>query len=105
MAFGTGTINSLGGAVSDLFGADAHKAKAQGLRIEAANYDLASELATQNEKFTEIRPRSSRRNSTAASIRPSAGSRPTSPARALRHPARRSTCCATAPRKGRSRMR
>lgn len=53
MAFGAGTINSIGGAVNDLFAADAHRSKAQGLRIEAGNYDLASGFATQNEKFTE----------------------------------------------------
>lgn len=53
MAFGSGTISSIGGAVNDLFAAEAHGSKAQGLRIEAGNYDLASGFATQNEKFTE----------------------------------------------------
>lgn len=53
MAFGAGTITSISGAVSDLFAADAHRSKAEGDRIEAKNYDLASTLATQNEKFTE----------------------------------------------------
>lgn len=53
MAFGQGTISGISGAVSDLFAADAHRAKAQGDRFEAQNYDLASALATQNEKFTE----------------------------------------------------
>lgn len=53
MAFGSGTITSIGGAVSDLFGADAHRMKGQGLRLEAGNYDLASDYAGQNEKFTE----------------------------------------------------
>jgi hypothetical protein len=53
MAFGAGTINSLGSAVSDLFAADAHRSKAVGLGIEATNYDEASQFATQNEKFTE----------------------------------------------------
>lgn len=53
MAFGSGTINSLGGAVNDLFSAEGHQAKAKGLRIEADDYDLASDYATQNEKFTE----------------------------------------------------
>lgn len=53
MAFGTGTISSIGSAVSDLFAADAHKSKAVGLGIEATNYDEASQFATQNEKFTE----------------------------------------------------
>ena len=54
MAFGSGTINSIGGAVSDLFAADAHRSKAQGLRIQGENYDAASVFATQNEKFTEV---------------------------------------------------
>jgi hypothetical protein len=53
MAVGTDTINSIGGAVSDLFAADAHRSRAQGLRIEGQDYDLASGFATQNEKFTE----------------------------------------------------
>jgi hypothetical protein len=53
MAFGSGTINSIGGAVNDLFAAEGHKSKAAGLRIEAEDYDLASGYASQNEKFTE----------------------------------------------------
>lgn len=53
MAFGAGTITSLSGAVGDLFAASGHRAKAQGDRVEAQNYDLASELAAQNAKFTE----------------------------------------------------
>jgi hypothetical protein len=53
MAFGTGTINSLGGAVQDLFAADAHRAKATGLRIEAGNYERSSEYAEKNARFTE----------------------------------------------------
>lgn len=54
MAFGSGTISSIGSAVNDLFSADAHRSKAEGLRIEAGNYDLASGFATQNEKYTEM---------------------------------------------------
>lgn len=54
MAFGAGTVNSLAGAASDLFSIDAHKAKAKGDLIEAQNYDMASGLAQQNEKFTEV---------------------------------------------------
>lgn len=54
MAFGPGTINSLGGVASDLFAADAHRTKAKGLRLEAGNYDLASGYAEKNEKFTEL---------------------------------------------------
>lgn len=53
MAFGAGTINSVGSAVQDLFAAGAHETKAKGLRIEGENYDLASDYATRNEKFTE----------------------------------------------------
>ena len=53
MAFGTGTISAIGGAVNDLFAADAHRSRAEGLRIEAGNYDLASGFSTQNQKFTE----------------------------------------------------
>jgi hypothetical protein len=53
MAFGSGTINSIGGAVNDLFAAEGHEAKAKGLRIEADNYDLASGYALKNEKFVE----------------------------------------------------
>src|SRR4051812_24601285 len=54
MAFGSGTISSIGSAVNDLFSADAHRTKAQGLRLEAGNYDLAAGYANQNEKFTEL---------------------------------------------------
>src|SRR5690349_13868931 len=54
MAFGTGTIGSVGGAVSDLFAADAHRTKGQGLRIEAENYDLASGFATKNAEFSRV---------------------------------------------------
>lgn len=53
MAFGVGTINSIGGAVNDLFAADAHQSKAKGLRIEADNYDIASDYAEKNQKFVE----------------------------------------------------
>lgn len=54
MAFGPGTINSIGGAVQDLFSSSAHEKKAQGLRIEAENYDLASGFAKQNAEFSRI---------------------------------------------------
>ena len=53
MAFGASTFTDFGGAVSDLFASSAHKSKAAGDRIEAQNYGLASDLALQNEKFTE----------------------------------------------------
>lgn len=64
MALGASTFSNLGGAVSDLFagfGATTNaNLQAQGLRIKAQGdlaegqeYDLASSLAAQNEKFTE----------------------------------------------------
>jgi len=53
MAFGAGTINDIGGAVSDLFAAEGDRAKAAGDRSEATDYGLASNLAGENEKFTE----------------------------------------------------
>jgi hypothetical protein len=40
-----------GGAVSDLFAADADRSKATGDRLEAQNYGLAASLAGQNEQF------------------------------------------------------
>lgn len=52
MAFGASTFSNIGGAVGDLFAADAHRSKAEGFRIESQNYDLASSLALQNEDFT-----------------------------------------------------
>jgi hypothetical protein len=51
MAFGTGTIANIGGAVQDLFGSEAHELKAKGLRLEAQNYDEAAGFATQNAGF------------------------------------------------------
>lgn len=60
MAFGAGTISSIGGAVNDLFAADADRSKASGLRLKAQgdalegeNYDLASDLALKNEEFAK----------------------------------------------------
>lgn len=53
MALGSGTINSFAGAASDLFSVGGHRAKAAGDRLEAQNYDMAADLALQNEKFTE----------------------------------------------------
>lgn len=51
--FGNQTFGNISGAVSDLFASEGHEAKAQGDRLEASNYDLASDLALKNEKFTE----------------------------------------------------
>jgi len=57
MAFGTGTINAFGGAVSDILGGQSQarglRIKAQGNLVEAENYDLASGLALQNAEFTK----------------------------------------------------
>lgn len=53
MAFGSSTVSDIGGAVSDLFASSGDKAKAQGDFIEAKDYSLASDLATQNEQFAE----------------------------------------------------
>jgi hypothetical protein len=53
MAFGSSTITDFGGAVSDLFAAQADKAKQQNDYLEGQEYGLASDQATQNEKFTE----------------------------------------------------
>jgi hypothetical protein len=53
MSFGASTLTSASGAVSDLFAGEGLRAKAEGDRLEATNYDRASVLATQNEKFTE----------------------------------------------------
>lgn len=54
MAFGASTIADFGSGISDIFfGSDAHKAKAEGDRIEAENYRLASQYAMRNVGFTE----------------------------------------------------
>jgi hypothetical protein len=53
MALGASTFGNIGGAVSDLFSADAYRTRAQGNRIQAQEYDLASGLASQNAQFTE----------------------------------------------------
>lgn len=57
MAFGTSTFSGLSGAVSDIFGGQSTAAglriKAQGSRVEAENYDLASDLATKNASFAD----------------------------------------------------
>lgn len=47
------TFTDLGGAASDLFAGIGDKAKAKYDFAEADNYGLASDLATQNAKFTE----------------------------------------------------
>jgi hypothetical protein len=46
-------ISSFGGAVSDLFAADAYRFKAQGDQYEKENYQLAAQFADQNVQYTE----------------------------------------------------
>lgn len=53
MSLGNNAINDVGGAVSDLFAAEGDRAKAAGDRTEGVDYGLASDLAGQNEQFTE----------------------------------------------------
>jgi hypothetical protein len=50
--FGSSTISLAGGAVSDLFSADALKFKQQGDIIEAQEYRLAANLAELNKTYT-----------------------------------------------------
>lgn len=54
MAFGNATFSDAAGAVGDLFAAQGDKAKADFDFAESKEYGLASDLATQNEKFTEV---------------------------------------------------
>lgn len=51
MAFGSGTIDSAAGAVSDLFAAKAYKFKAKGAAFEKENYERAAVLARKNEEY------------------------------------------------------
>jgi hypothetical protein len=53
LQFSSSTASYAGGAVSDLFAGEGDLSKATGDRIQAQDYGLASDLATQNEKFTE----------------------------------------------------
>jgi hypothetical protein len=50
---GGSTFTDIGGGISDLFAIGADKAKAQGDRFEAANYDLASKYALQEAEYTK----------------------------------------------------
>jgi hypothetical protein len=54
MALSNATFSDLGGAVSDLFSAQAMRTKAQGDIIEGKEYGLAAELAGKNEQYTEL---------------------------------------------------
>ena len=49
----SGTFSNIGGAVSDLFSADAFRTKGQGMRVEASEFLAARDLAFQNEAFTK----------------------------------------------------
>lgn len=53
MALGPAFFTGVGGAVQDLFAADALRTRATGQRIEAQEYDLARTLALQNEQFAK----------------------------------------------------
>lgn len=53
MAFGQATFTDFGGAASDIFSGFGDNAKAAGDFAEAKNYDIASDLADENEKYTE----------------------------------------------------
>lgn len=53
MALGSNFFTGLGGAAQDLFSSGAYKTKAAGSRIEAQEYDLAAQLALQNEQFAK----------------------------------------------------
>lgn len=48
-----GAIGAVGSAVADLYAAEGDQYKAQGEEFEKQNYQLASQLATQNEQFTK----------------------------------------------------
>jgi len=50
---GSSTFSDLGGAVSDLFSAEATGYKQEALSFEAENYDAAATLAQQNEQITK----------------------------------------------------
>jgi hypothetical protein len=53
MAIGSSTFSDIGGGISDLYAADADKARARGNRMEAQEYVLAANLADLNKKYTE----------------------------------------------------
>ena len=54
MAFGTSTITDISAGISDLYAAKAAKAKAAYDVTEGQEYTLASQLASQNEQFTQM---------------------------------------------------
>lgn len=65
MAFGIGTIDKVGGAVSDIFGGYANKElyqskarsarlKAEGTELEAQNFDRAAALSDQNAVYADV---------------------------------------------------
>jgi hypothetical protein len=52
-SFGSGTVGLIGGAVSDMFSADALRFKQKGDILEAQQYRLASQLAELNKTYTK----------------------------------------------------
>jgi hypothetical protein len=52
MAFGQATFGDIGGGISDLFAANADRAKAQGDIFEGQNYDRAAQYADQEAAYT-----------------------------------------------------
>jgi hypothetical protein len=54
MAFGSSTFSDIGGAVADLYGAKASRAKAQYDIIEQQQYGLAGQFAEQNVQITQM---------------------------------------------------
>jgi len=53
MALGSSTFTDIGGAVSDIFSAQAYELKAQGNILEGEEYGVAQTLALQNEQFAK----------------------------------------------------
>jgi hypothetical protein len=53
MAFGSSTVSSFGGGVSDLFAASAYRSKAKGDLAEAQEYGLAADYALKEAEYTK----------------------------------------------------
>lgn len=54
MAFGSTTVNLIGGAVQDLMGSKSHRLRAKGQRLEAQAYDESAGLAEKNKLFSKV---------------------------------------------------
>ncbi len=54
MAISSNTFNYFGGAIQDIFSIGASKARAQGQRLEASQYDLAAGQARHNEELSKV---------------------------------------------------